>query len=79
LEETKKLYYQASFPYELREFDAGLKYIGFQLKPNFYKKEHFHWLIAKMEKRLKIWSFRWLYRVGWIVLVKSTLEVIPFY
>jgi len=32
-----------------------------------------------MEKRLKIWSYQYLSRVGKLVLVKSVLEAMPIY
>jgi hypothetical protein len=37
------------------------------------------WLIAKLEKRLNGWSYKWLTRVGRLVLIKSVLEAIPVY
>jgi hypothetical protein len=59
--------------------DEGLKYLGFQLKPNDYRKFDWLWLIEKLEKILKVWSHRWLSWVGRLVLVKVVLEVIPVY
>jgi hypothetical protein len=79
MEEFFFLCYQTYFPYEQKDFDAGLKYTGFQLKPKCYRKEDWHWLIDKLEKRLKYWSFRWLSRVDRLVLVKSIMEAVPFY
>lgn len=35
--------------------------------------------MCKLEKRLKVWSFQWLSRVGYLVLIKSALEAIPIY
>jgi hypothetical protein len=67
------LSYKEFFPYEQRDLDDGLKYMGFQLKPNKYRKEDWIWLLAKLEKRLKVWSFKWLSRVGRLALVKSVL------
>ena len=37
------------------------------------------WLIEKLEKRLKVWSHKWISRVGRLVLVKLVLEAIPNY
>ena len=34
-------------------------------------------MIAKAEKRIKNWSFRWLSKGGKLILVKSVLEVLP--
>jgi hypothetical protein len=57
----------------------GMKYLGFHLKPNNYKKVDWLWLIEKLEKRLNIWSHKWLSKVGRLVLVKFVLEAIPVY
>jgi hypothetical protein len=77
LEEQRS--YKDLFPFEQQELDKGLKYLGFQLKPNNYRKGDWKWLIAKLEKRLKGWSFRWLSRAGRLVLEKYVLESIPVY
>ena len=37
------------------------------------------WLLSKIEKKLGIWSHRWLSRVGQLVLVKAVLESMPMY
>ena len=37
------------------------------------------WLISKVEKRIKNWSYRWLSKGGKLILIKSVLEVIPVY
>jgi len=67
------------FPFETKSIDEGLKYLGFHLKPTNYKKEDWIWLLEKLEKKLKVWSFKWLSRAGRLVLVKSVLEAIPVY
>ena len=53
--------------------------MGFFLKPNSYLKADWHWLLTKLEKRLKSWSHKWLSRAGRLVLVKFVLEAIPVY
>jgi hypothetical protein len=73
--QTLRLY----FPFEEKKLDDGLKYLGFLLKPNDYRKEDWKWLLKKMDKRLNTWSHRWLSRAGRLVLVKSVLEAIPVY
>jgi len=70
---------KAYFPFETKSIDDGLKYLGFHLKPNNYKKEDWSWLLDKLEKKLKAWSHKWLSRAGRLVLVKSVLEAIPVY
>jgi len=66
-------------PFRVFALDDGLKYLGFQLKPNDYRKIGWGWLSEKIEKRLKGWSHRWISRVGRLVLVKVVLEAIPVY
>ena len=38
LDNIERLAIFGLFPYKLEEFDAGLKYLGFFLKPNSYQK-----------------------------------------
>jgi hypothetical protein len=73
------LIFKALFPFAKKPIDEGLKYLGFHLKPNSYTKSDWNWLLAKLEKRLKSWSFRWLSSVGRMILVKFVLEEIPVY
>ena len=67
------------FPFLSHNFDKGIKYLGFCLKPNDYKKADWRWLIGKLEKWILLWSHRWLSRDGRLVLIKSLLEAIPVY
>ena len=55
LNEYEEHWYETIFPFEPRPLDVGLKYLGFYLKPNGYKKNDWDWLIEKVEKRIKIW------------------------
>jgi hypothetical protein len=71
--------YKGHFPFNQRTLDEGLKYLGFHLKQNCYEKEDWTWIIEKLEKRLKSWSFRWLSREGRLILIKSVLEAILVY
>ena len=68
-----------NFPFISSGLDVGLKYLGFSLKANLYLKKDWSWLIGKVEKRLQVWSYRWLSRAGRLVLVKAVLEAIPVY
>jgi hypothetical protein len=36
-------------------------------------------MLAKLEKRLNTWSYKWLSRTRRLILVKSVLEAIPIY
>ena len=68
-----------NFPINTAGLEAGLKYLGFPLKAIFYKKQDWFWLVGKVEKRLMVWSHKWLSRAGRLVLVKAVLEEIPVY
>lgn len=67
------------FPYCINPLDRGLKYPGFWIKPISQKIADWVWLITKLEKRLTIWSHRYLSRAGRLVLVKSILEATPVF
>ena len=40
------------FRFQCRDLDSGVKYLGFFLKPNDYRKKDWVWLLAKIEKKL---------------------------
>ena len=67
------------FNFHYWALDEGVKYLGFYLKPNDYRKTDWLWLFVKLEKRIKIWSHRWLSRVGRLVHIKLVLESNPVY
>ena len=67
------------FPFNTAGLDDGLKYLGFSLKANLYRKQDWYWLVRKVEKRLMVWSHKWLSRAGILVLVKAVLEAILVY
>lgn len=72
-------YLMGLFPIQDTNILEGLKYLGFQLKPNDYRKTDWKWLIGKLEKWLMVWSNKWLSRADRLTLVKSILEAIPVY
>lgn len=79
LRETHIQYLISLFPLPTKELSEGLKYLGFLLKPNDYKKTDWKWMVGKLERRLQMWSNKWLSRAGRLVLVKSVLEAILVY
>jgi hypothetical protein len=79
MSEEETNFYKLHLSFEVKDFDLGLKYLGFQLKPNCYLKSNWSWLITKLEKRLKQWSHGWLSHAGRLVLVKLVLEDIHVY
>lgn len=72
-------YMMGLFPIQAVEIYEGITYLGFYLKPNGYQKDDWKWLVGKLEKRLLLWSNKWLSRAGRLTLVKSILEAIPVY
>ena len=38
------------FPFNTAGLDEGLKYLGFSLKANLYRKQDWFWLVGKFEK-----------------------------
>jgi hypothetical protein len=58
--------YKSLFSFEVQDFDDGIKYLGFYLKPNYYKKIQLALVDCKVEKMLEMlelplvvsgWSF----------------------
>jgi len=79
MEATTEAHYRHIFPFPTTEFSEGIKYFGFHLKPNDYRKDDWHRLLEMLEKHLKGGSFRLLSRAGRLTLAKSVLEAIPIY
>jgi hypothetical protein len=50
-----------------KNIEEGVKYLGFCLKPDCYRKEDWGWLIRKVEKRISTWVYRTLSRGGRLV------------
>eukprot|EP00253_Pinus_taeda_P004952 PITA_04952 len=68
-----------AFPFNIHPIDRGLKYLGFWLKPICQRIADWTWLIAKLEKRLTCWSYRYISTAGRLILIKSVLEATPFF
>jgi hypothetical protein len=62
------------FPYKFVNLSKGFRYLGFFLKPTYYRVEYWCWLIHKYEKNIGLWCHRWLSLGGQYILVKSMLE-----
>jgi hypothetical protein len=54
--------------------DQGMKYLDVFLKPNDYRVNNWHWLLQKVEKKIGLWTSRWLSLGGKLVLVNSVLQ-----
>ena len=79
LDDAELITVQNIFSFIVTKLEFGLKYLGFFLKPCRYYNKDWDWLVVKVEKRIKNWSFRWLSKGGKLILVKSILEAIPVY
>ena len=67
------------FPFSVTTMGEGLKYLGFKLSPNCYKKEDWNWLLEKLDHRVNIWWNRWISREVMLILVTSIFESILVY
>jgi hypothetical protein len=65
------------FSFQHLDFEGGLKYLGFILKPNNYGNKDWRWLMSRIEQRISFWCNRWISRGGRLVLIKYVLEAIP--
>ena len=79
LDDRELISLQNFFSFTVLKIESGMKYLGFFLKPCRYLLKDWDWLIAKAEKRIKNWSYRWLSRGGKLILIKSVLEALPVY
>ena len=70
LEEEVLRNFHELFPFQQYSLDDGIKYPGFRLKPKYYKKEDWNWLLAKLEPRVNNWCNRWPSRARSLVLIK---------
>jgi hypothetical protein len=68
---------ESSMDIEMRNFESGIKYLGFVLKENSYFYEDWLWLVKKLQNHIASWSHRWLSRGGRSVLIKFVLNSIP--
>jgi hypothetical protein len=64
------------FPYHQIDLQEGLNYFGFFIKTNDYGINDWRWLIAKVEKIIKLWCNKCLSRSGRLLLVKAVLKAI---
>jgi hypothetical protein len=61
------------FPFHIESLDSGLKYLGFFLNPNCYKKEDWGWLVWKIDKIMGLWTYKWISLGGRLNLLKYVL------
>ena len=79
MDEYELISIQNIFSFNVDKIEVAMKYLGFHLKPCRYLMKDWDWLISKVERKIKSWSFRWLSKGGKLILVKFVLEAIPVY
>ena len=65
------------FSYKLEVLELGIKYLGFHLKPNAYKKGVRAWILKKLSWKVVKWTSRWLSLGGRLLLIIAVLQSIP--
>lgn len=65
--------------FEVKLLEDTFKSLGFFLKPDNYRIKYWKWILAKIESKLKHWSYKWLSRAGRPVLIKSVLMAVLVY
>ena len=66
-------------PVSVAPLSEGLKYLGFQLKPNAYSFQDWTWLYKKINNRVSMWTNIFFSRGEHLVLLKAVLQSIPVY
>ena len=79
LDDTEIINIQNIFAFSVVKLENGMKYLDFHLKCCRYMLKDWDWLISKVEKMIRNWSFRWLSKGGKLILVKYVLEAIPVF
>jgi len=76
--EDESNYYLNIILTQRKIIEEGVKYMGFYLSLDCYRKECWGWLIRKVEKRISTWIYKTLTR-GKLMLLKAVLESILVY
>ena len=70
---------QCFLPFKADPIQLGFKYLGFFIKPLGYQAKDWHWLVEKFEKRIHLWSNKFLSLGGRLVLIRVVLTSLPVY
>ena len=69
----------ALFPGQLGNFENGFKYLGYYIKANNYHTSDWHWMLRRVDHRIRSWCNRFLSIGGRLTLLSSVLSGIPVY
>ena len=61
------------FSLKMSHINNGLKYRGYFLKTNKYKKPDWKWLLVKIQRKLDSWTSRWMSLGGILMLITLVL------
>jgi hypothetical protein len=79
VEESGLAPFKEIFPFSYVPLESVFKYLGYFLKPNYYKAEDWRWLIKNFKRRIDHWCNCWIFLGGRLVLIKEFLESQPVY
>jgi len=65
------------FQFRFEQMEDGLRYLGFNLKPDNCCVKDWFWLIKRIEKRITYWSYIFLSMGVSLTLINETLQSIP--
>lgn len=67
------------FPLNFGMLNDGFKYLGYFLKPNYYRVANWFYILRKVEKHINFWCNRWLSLRSQLILAKSVIKRIPVF
>ena len=70
------IWHTDKFGFSMVNISIGLKYLGFNIKPNDYICKDWSWMIIHIEKILNSWCNKWLSCGGIFLMIYSISEVI---
>ena len=79
LDHDKEQWHAHSFDFIPVNVATCTTYLRYFIRPNDYSKKNWVWMLARVEKCLKLWCNKWISRGGRMILIKSIIEAIPVY
>lgn len=79
IDEALRMQLSNLFDFSIHEMQAGIKYLGFMLKPNKYGMDDWKWLLSRVERRINLWCNRCISRGSRLTLIKLVIEAMLDY